>query len=187
VAPARKTLEDLLAEVAGGDFLSVFRSTFALIEAAEEETERACAGAYAAGDEEGMRRIWNVGLQALQPRVCMSEPLYRVHVRELLERAALSERPDLRSGTRAEVLLAISTATFASRLDRDVESLALTIASEAWPEKAEDFGAWPESYPGRHAELLREFRRKTASPDRVMLAEREIPGRTLERIREAAV
>lgn len=123
------------------------------------------------------RVVWNCFMVLMPGRLIdYGEQLYRAHCQELLDRAV--DDQDLRPGTRAEVLAAISTATLRSRLTSDVEHLALNLASELWPSKATVFRAPREEAggSGSRATWLRDFQRKTAVPTRVLRELRDIPG-----------
>lgn len=88
------------------------------------------------------------------------DDLYRHHCREIIQRAVAAE--DTRPGTRAEVLAAISGATLASRLDHDVELLALTIANDIFPGRGLLDERSREEIPHALEEHLARFRKKLA-------------------------
>ncbi len=160
-------------------FVSRVSRALGLTRVAEEEI----AAAMRKG-RRGRVRVWNsFGLLCPTANmVDLDDAVYRHHVRELLDRVAREE--DTRPGTRAEVLCAISGATLASRLDRDVELLALTIADEVFPGRdlVGDYGK--SSHPGALEEKLAWVRRQCAVEGRVMPEElRPVPKHALAELR----
>lgn len=86
------------------------------------------------------------------------EALYREHCRELIARVA--KREDTRPGTRAEVLACISTMTLTTRLQRDVEELALELTAAMLSEHEELAEGLSRYEAAERSEKLEEFRRK---------------------------
>ena len=154
-------------QVSGAGTMARLEGVFDLMKVAEDEIQVVVLRLLDEGDEEGATRAWNA-FSALAPSETMrtrAPAVYRHHVRELVERAGAGG--DLRDGTRAEAMLAISEATVASRLDRDVELLALRIAQEIFPEAdlLDAFGD-REGYDGAVGEKLHEVRRRLRDEDR---------------------
>jgi len=113
----RRVLELVGLGELGGTFSQAFRK----MSVAEEEILSACER-----HPEEIKLIWN-SFKLLDPGelAMLDDGVYRAHCRELLDRVADGE--DTRPGTRAETCAMISRMTQATRLDRDVEILGLTI------------------------------------------------------------
>lgn len=184
----KKTLATLLDETMGDGVAARISRAFELMEVAEQEIRTIVLRLLDEGADVAARRAWNAFGALYPPPALQGKPegLYRLHVRDLLERA--SAGVPLAEGSKAEVLLAISAATLASRLDADVEQLGLALAAEAFPEQAGVLlEGSRESYAGARAEVLRELRRKCRVDDRELPKPlREIPAAWLERNGRAA-
>lgn len=97
--------------------------------------------------------------------------VYRVHARELIERARTGE--NTRYATKAEVFCGLLAASLKAPLRSNGQALAEQLFVELFPEKAKSMnwgftGEAREGYPGELAELLADARKKLAMTDRVM-------------------
>ena len=96
-----------------------------------------------------------------------SEELYRHHVRELLDRAANNLNPDMRPGTKAEVLAELSDGSLIAPPGQQWSALMEELCAEmgfAPPDGEPTKPPWPTA----SAEMLHEARRKLAVPDRIL-------------------
>jgi hypothetical protein len=130
---------------------------FDLMQYAEEEIE-----AMAQARPEAAQRIRTEGFRyiAWHPGTQVTEAVYRAHARELLER--LVEGLDLRPGTRAECLMAMSGASQRAPLNATATRLALDLFQQVFGELAGDEPLPPEPYAGAAAELHAQLQRKLA-------------------------
>lgn len=149
-------------------------AAFALMQIAEDEIKAAIHRLLPQQSVAALR-VWNsFGALVPGPLSQFSSDLYTHHVRELLDRVVREEGLEL--GTRAEVVAAVSVMSLASRLDSDVEQLALDLAADMFPALREHGDTYSYSYAGAREETLAELRRKTAVQGRAIRAElREIP------------
>jgi len=95
-----------------------------------------------------------------------SEELYRHHVRELIARA-YDDNQDMRPGTKAEVLAALSDASLVAPPGQQIGALMEELCAEmgfAPPDGEPIKPPWPTA----SAELLHEARRKLAVPERIL-------------------
>jgi hypothetical protein len=166
-----------IAEMIGAGGSAVSRA-FDLMEIAEAEIERAVRDC--ALLPRVQRHVWNsFGLLAPGELARYSDAVYRSHARELLNRVMTCR--DTRLGTRAEVLAAISALSLQSRLDRDLEQLALNLADALFPGRGLRDDSDRETYSGAQQERFEEFARKLAKHERVLPSElRELPARLRE-------
>lgn len=89
--------------------------------------------------------------------------VYQAHAAELLERVALGQ--DTRPGTKAEVLCAMLDSSLVAPPTDDYARLVEVLFQEVLPGRL-DVGRTHEQWAGQHAEMLAEYRRTLAQPDR---------------------
>lgn len=156
-----------ITEILGPTMSSTITRTFALMEVAEEELQRAkdCA---APEDHDDIHAVFAY----LCPSTVLAgknEELYRKHVREMIARRMKGE--DTRPGTDAEVLCALSDWSLEHPPGKDANALYFRLAVNLIPaalinDQPPDHVLTDETYPGAIDELLTKLRRRLAQEDR---------------------
>jgi len=136
---------------------SVVSRTFAMMEIAEEEIDKA-----ERADPENAEAIHDVFRLCCPTAVLRDAPdnCYRAHVRNICERAAKGE--DMRPATDGELMACLCFTSMGAPLDR-VHSLLyyrLAKANLDFDMPEWDDGLWQESWPGECDEVEKDMRRR---------------------------
>lgn len=159
-------IEKAITEVIGGPLAATIASTFALMEVAEQEIQKAKDNAPT--DQETIHNAFAY----LYPSPALrgkNEELYRKHAQEMIERVRTGK--DTRPATDAEILCGLSEWTLENSPGQDASALYLTLATELIP-AALVKDPVPDhelegSYPGAVTELKNKLRRRLTQAGRV--------------------
>jgi len=156
----------VLGTVVGGEVEGVVVTTFRAMKTAEVEIARFKTRHPDHGED------LDRAFLCLQPPVSFwskSDALYRAHCRELLGRVVRGE--DLRTGTSAEVLVAILEVATRTPIRPDFVLAADRVFEDVYGETAKKVIGpvkGVESYEGAVDEIVSDLRRRLGNPDRVI-------------------
>lgn len=160
-APALPPIESVSLEEILRKEIGVSASIFSAMEVADEEIERAM------NMYPDARYLIYGSFLTIRPHFEMPERLYRMHMRELLERVATGQ--PLEPGTSAEILTAMHGAAGIIPLHNEPSALFAILFRELFPELVfEGLEMLSERYPGEtdslRAELVQKLSAKRAIP-----------------------